>query len=71
MKFIDNTTKVLHWTVGLEPTDYIELMQKVCPNGVDNAKDTDRSEWLEYLLQSSKYYGVILDKDNVIFRDKE
>jgi len=72
MKYIDNTSNSVTVKVSsLKPTDYIELMQKVCPDGVDHAKDTDRSEWLEYLLQASKFYDVILDKGSVVFSDKE
>ncbi|QCQ58430.1 hypothetical protein Barba19A_gp042 [Rheinheimera phage vB_RspM_Barba19A] len=69
MLYIDNTTKVLPWRVcGLQPKDWIEMMEKVCPYGSD---DFTRSVWVEYLLSASYYYDVILDKETVVFCDKE
>lgn len=69
MEYIDNTTKKLHWSVeALEPKDYIDLMSAIDPHFTN---DHLRSQWLYYLQNASNYYDVIMDKNKVIFCDKE
>lgn len=69
MNYVDNTTAEIPWRqCGLSVEDWVRLMEKIDPH---NSSDGDRSEWLEYLLSASKHYDVILDKNTVIFSDKE
>lgn len=69
MNYVDNTTVEIPWRkCGPIVEDWICLMKKINPQ---NSSDGDRSEWLEYLLSASKHYDVILDKNTVIFSDKE
>lgn len=71
MEYIDNTTKKLHWSkADLEPDGYIELMKK-CGNMQGVSADTIRSEWTYYLLAAANVYDIVIDKNKVIFCDKD